>query len=125
LSAIANQSAGYTSVSLKNVGDAVAGRIVGFEDYQVTDWQTKELKFFKSGDPIMATRVHLETDPGNESSRVTLYAEKANMKKAIGTAFRAAGRSDLVIGDDLAVTFSGFDGRAHAFQADYSAAESE
>lgn len=124
MSAIANQSSGYTAVNLKAVGDAVAGRIVGFEDYQVTDFQTKQPKVFeKSGDPVMATRVHLETEPGNENSRVTLWAEKQNMLKAIAVAFRAAGKSDIAEGDDLAVTFTGYDGRAHAFSAAYSPAE--
>lgn len=123
MSAIASQSSGYTSVSLKAQGDAVAGRIIGFDDYQLTDFKTKELRFFPSGDPIMGTKVHLETDPGNEDSRVTLYAEKVNMLKAIAKAMREAGRTDLVIGDDLAVTRTGMDGNAITFSAAYAVAE--
>ena len=123
MSTIANVSSGYTSVSFKNVGDAVAGRIIGFDDYQVSDWQTKEPKFFKSGDPIMGTKVHLETSPGDESSRVTLFAEKVNMLKAVAAAVREAGKNDIAIGDDLAVTFTGYEGRAKTFSAAYSPAE--
>lgn len=123
MSAIASQSSGYDAVQFRSVGDAVAGRIIGFEDYQVTDFSTKEPKFFKSGDPIMGTRVHLETRPGDESSRVTLYAEKVNQLKAIAAAVRAAGKVDIEIGADLAVTHTGVDGRAKAFSAAYSPSE--
>ena len=123
MSAIANQSSGYTSITLKATGDAVAGRIVGFEDYQVKDYQTKEPKVFPSGDPVMGVRVHLETSPGDEKSRVTLYAEKANMLKAIAAAVRGAGKQDIAEGDDLAVTRTGMDGRAITFSAAYSPAE--
>lgn len=123
MSAISQVSSGYTAVNLKNVGDAVAGRIVGFEDYQVNDFSTKQPKFFPSGDPIMGTRVHLETTPGDEETRVTLWAEKANMIKAIAAAVRQAGKADIEEGADLAVTWTGFNGKAKTFSAAYSPAE--
>jgi hypothetical protein len=113
------------AVSLKNMGDSIAGRIVSFEDYQVVDWQTKEPKFFpKSGDPILGVRIVLETNPGDTASQQTLYAEKVNMLKAIASAVKGAGAADLEVGGDLAVTFSGMDGRAKAFMAAYDRPES-
>jgi hypothetical protein len=124
MSAIANRTAErYTTVSLKNLGDSVAGRIVAFEDYQPTDFNTKELKTFKDGSPWPGVRIHLEQEPGNEATRVTLYAEKINMLNAIGTAVAAAGASDIEVGGDLAVTFSGRDGQAHTFSAQYAKPE--
>lgn len=137
MSAIANQSSGYTGVQLKNVGDSVAGRIVSFNDYQVTEFGSKVPKWWVDGKPVAlpadqasgfrpveGAKIDLEAEPGNEASRVTLWAEKANMLKAIAGAVRAQGRTDIAVGDDLAVTFSGFEGRAHAFTAAYSPAES-
>lgn len=125
MSAISQQSSGYTAVNLKATGDAVAGRIVGFEDYQVKVFGTNDLKFFPSGDPVMGVRIHLETNPGDESSRVTLWAEKANMLKAIAKGVREAGASDIEIGGDLAVTRTGMDGRAITYSSAYSNDEGE
>lgn len=123
MSAISQVSSGYTAVTMNNVGDAVAGRITGFDDYQVNDFTTKQPKFFPSGDPIMGTKIHLETRPGDEESRVTLWAEKANMLKAIAAAVRDKGAADIAEGADLAVTFTGFNGKAKTFTAAYSPAE--
>lgn len=123
MSAIAQQSSGYTAVNLGATGDAVAGRIIGFEDYQVLEYGTKKPKVFPSGDPVMGTRIHLETSPGDESSRVTLWAEKVNMLKAIAVAVRGCGKSDIAEGDDLAVTRTGMDGKSITFSSAYSPAE--
>lgn len=122
MSAIANQSSGYTAVSLKTAGDSVTGRIIDFADYQVTEFDTKKPKFFPSGDPIMGVRVDMETNPGHEDSRVTLWAEKKNMLKAIADAVRGADKADIAIGDDLAVTRVGMDGKSITFVAAYSPA---
>lgn len=124
MSAIASQtSSGYKAVRFSQTGDSVAGRIVGFEDYQVTEYGTGKPKVFPSGDPIMGTRVHLETEPGNESSRVTLWVEKAAQLKAVADAFRRAGVQDLRIGDDLAMTRTGMNGNAQTYSAEYATAE--
>jgi hypothetical protein len=121
LSTIASAGSGYPSVKLKTIGDSVTGRIVGYEDYQMKEFGTNELKFWeKSGDPMMATRIDLEMNPGDASSRVSLYVEKKNMRNAIRNAVIAAAGSDIEEGADLAVTFSGLDGRSHAFQAAYA-----
>jgi hypothetical protein len=45
------------------------------------------------------------------------------MLKAIAAAVREAGRVDIAEGDDLAVTFTGFDGRAKTFSAAYAPGE--
>jgi hypothetical protein len=120
MSAIAARTAEkYTTVALKNLGDSVAGRIIAFEDYQPNDFNTKQPKVFKDGTPWPGVRVHLEQTPGNEESRVTLYVEKINMLNAIGRAVAEAGGADLEVGGDLAVTFSGRDGQAHTFTAQY------
>lgn len=116
-------SANGVSVSFKNIGDSVAGRIVALEDYQQKDFSTQELKFYpKSGDPMMGTRITLETRPGDEESRVVLWVEGQRLIKAVRDAFKAAGAPDVAIGDDIAVTHTGMDGRAKAYQGAYSKA---
>ena len=65
----------------------------------------------------------METIPGTESSRITLHVEKVNMLKAIKAAVDGAGKSDIAIGDDLAVNHIGLDGTAFLFSAAYSPAE--
>lgn len=123
MSVIGSQS-GPKAVNLKNLGDSVAGRIVSFEDYQVKDFNSGELKFFeKSGDPIMGVRIVLEVVPGDTSSQVTLFAEKPRMLKAIANAVRAQGATDLEEGADLAVTHTRMDGRAKDFEAAYARPE--
>lgn len=118
-------SPGYPSVSFKQVGDDVAGIIVAFEDYQETVYGSKELKTYPSGDPIMGVRVHLELVPGDESSRVTLWAQGKLLMKAIAIAMKNAGVSDIGIGDQLAVKFTGYDGRAKTYSAAYEKAETD
>lgn len=131
MSAIANASSGYTAVKFKAVGDAVAGRIIEFEDYQEKEFADDEKrgvkkgdpKTYPSGDPVMGTKIGLETEPGKEASRVTLWAQGKLMLAAIHAAVRGAGKQDIAVGDDLAVTFTGHDGRAKTYSAAYSPAE--
>lgn len=128
MSAIANQGSGYKAVKLAATNDSVAGRIVSFEDYHTKDFKTGESKFFPSGDPILGTRIVLDTDPtkpDDDSSYVTLHAEKVNMLRAIAAAVRGAGKVDIEVGGDLAVTRTGMDGNAQTFSAAYSAPEAE
>lgn len=111
-------------MKFSNLGDAVAGKVISAEDYQETHYDGPDKgkpKFYpKSGDPVMAVKVVLETRPGDESSRVTLYAQGQKMIQAIAGAFRAEGRQDITVGDELAVTFSGYDGRAKTYAAAYA-----
>ena len=119
---------GYPSVKFQAVGDNVAGRIVAFEDYQEKEFEDDkkrgvskgDLAFYPSGDPIMGVMVHLETDPGDEASRVTLWVKGKLLSKAVAAAFRKAGATDLEIGADLAVTFTGYDGRAKTYSSAYA-----
>lgn len=114
------------SAKFQTVGDAVAGRIVSFEDYQEQDFYTKEPKVYeKSGDPVMGVRITLEQEPGNEESRITLWAHGKLQLQAIRNAVRATNARDLEVGADLAVTFTGYQGRAKAYQAAYARPEAE
>lgn len=127
MSVIANTSTSekYPSVSFKNLGDAVVGRIVALEDYQQTEFGGGGVlkTWKKSGDPMMGTRITLETNPGDKTSRVTLWGEGAKLLMAIATAVKGAGAPDLEIGADLAVTFTGYDGRAKVYAANYGRPE--
>jgi hypothetical protein len=126
MSVIASTSGSqYPSVSFKSIGDSVAGRIVATEDYQETVFGSKDLKFFPSGDPVMGVRITMELTPGDESSRVTLWAQGKRMLQAIAAAVKGAGAADIEIGADLALTFTGYDGRAKVFQGAYARPEAE
>lgn len=124
---IANTSTSerYPAVSFKSIGDSVGGRIVHYEEYQEQDFYTKEPKVWpKSGDPVMGVRITLETNPGDVASRVQLWASGRKMLQAIAKAVKDQGANDIAEGADLAVTFTGFDGRAKTYQAAYAAPES-
>lgn len=121
MGAFDNVSNNYSAAKFSALGDSVAGRIVGFDEYQTTDFQTKQPKFFPSGDPVMGVHIHLEQSPGDPSSRVTIFADKLAQLKAIKAAFTAAGRSGLTEGDDLALSHTHMDGRAKGFKANYVA----
>lgn len=128
MSVIANTSTSekYPSVSFKSIGDAVVGRIVALEDYQQTEFGSggKILKTWpKSGDPMMGTRITLETNPGDPTSRVTLWGEGRKLLMAIAAAVKGSGAPDLEIGADLAVTFTGYEGRAKTYGANYGRPE--
>lgn len=124
-----NTSEKYPSVSFKSIGDAVVGRIVALEDYQQKEYNTNPnapvvLKTWKkSGDPMMGVRVTLETNPGDKTSRVTLWGEGQKLLMALAAAVKGSGAPDLEIGADLAVTFDGYDGRAKTYKADYARPE--
>jgi hypothetical protein len=123
IDAVAGARAGYPAVKLKEPNDGFVGRIVDLGTYQAKDYQTGEPKTYPSGDPVTGIRVTLETTPGDEGSRVMLWAEKWNMLQAISYAVKAAGARDLEVGGDLAVVFTGLRGRAHVFSAEYSKPE--
>lgn len=120
----------YPRVRFQSVGDAVAGRIISTEDYQETEFADDQArgvkkgdpKFFPSGDPVMGVRIVLETSPGDESSRVTLWAQGKRMLSSIAKAVHSQGARDLEEGADLAVTHTGYEGRAKAYQAAYARA---
>lgn len=133
MSAISDRGTGNKWVKFANVGDNVVGTIVTFEDLQDTEFEDLpargvkkgDLKFYPSGDPVMFTRITLETIPGDESSQVTLDAKGKLMMQAIGKAIRAAGGKDLEIGGDLAVVFTGYQGRAKSYSSNYSVPSAE
>ena len=92
----------YPAVMFKIVGDSVSGRIIGVEPYQET-----------------GVKIHLETSPGDDASRVTLWCEGAKLTQAVESAFRAANVSCLAVGDDLAVRFTGYEGRPKVYDTVY------
>lgn len=133
MSAIADRGTGNKWVKFKDVGDNVVGTIVAFEDLQDKEFEDLpargvkkgDLKFYPSGDPVMFTQIILETIPGDPSSQVTLDAKGKLMMQAIGRAIKVAGGKDLEIGGDLAVVFTGYNGRAKAYSSNYSRPDGE
>jgi hypothetical protein len=94
----------YRRVSFPVEGDSVTGRIVKVDYWR--DW--------------VEHRIVLERTPGDESSRVELWAKSERLRGAIGAAFYAAGARTLEIGADLTVTFTGYDSGVKEYEAAYA-----
>lgn len=101
----------YPEVHFNYEGHYVTGRIV-------------EVWYFPPTVSII-----LELTPGDESSRVELWAKSERLRGPIGDAFRAAGARTLEIGADLTVTFTGWDRypyqAAKLYQARYARPKDE
>jgi hypothetical protein len=62
----------------------------------------------------------LEQTPGDQSSRASLLADTRRLRGAIGKAFYAEGASILEVGGYLTVTWTGYDGSAKDYSAEYT-----
>jgi hypothetical protein len=87
-----------------DTGSSVSGIIADFNDLQVTDFASKEPKFWKNGDPVMQTRVSLIQPDG---SQVSLYVKPGRMMGAVRDALKEADKADIEEGAKLTVTFTG------------------
>jgi hypothetical protein len=81
---------------------SVAGQVVWIED-----------------DP-QCIHIVLEQTPGNESSRASLLADTRRLRGAIGWAVYAEGARTLEVGGYLTVTWTGYDGSAKDYSAEYA-----
>lgn len=108
---------GVPSAKFANPGDSVAGRIVAPpQAYQVRDYDRNnpgggELKFYPSGDPIMAIYVDVATDlrdPSIEEDDGTrrVYIEGRYIKEDVRNAVRTAGAPGLEVGGTLSLAFT-------------------
>lgn len=96
------------------IGDKHAGRLISAEQRQQTDLKDGSPKFFASGDPMMQWLITLEEADG---TTVVLYAKGGNYTAATGTgwamqvalvkALEAAGATELTMGGQLAVAWTG------------------
>lgn len=119
--------AAYPAFKFDNVGKTVSGRIVGIDVAPVLDYNSRQPRTWKNGKPMEQTVISLEQVPGDESSRVSVYVFGARIERAIKEAFKAAGRTDIEVGDDLSLTQTGWETtdkgqQAKTFTAKYAAA---
>ena len=105
-------SGGGKSAAFPRIGTIVEGEVIDEpESREQTDLITKEVKRFKSGEPMMQVLIRLQTnqldpsDPEDDGVR-TVWA-KGQMLKAIGKAMRAAGVKAIEPGGHLAVGYIG------------------
>jgi hypothetical protein len=95
----------YPTFKFEQPGTRVHGVITQPpEDSQVRKFGTDILEFWPDGNPIMQTRIVLRVADGTEWA---VYA-KGRMARAVTTAIVAAGASDLEVGGELEVTFTGY-----------------
>lgn len=80
----------YDSVSFENVGDSVAGEIVSLP--KVVDTQ-------------YGRRLVVDLQPASGDPK-TLWIKEGSMARAVSSAVKAAGVTDLAVGGKLQVTFS-------------------
>ncbi|GAB2457752.1 hypothetical protein [Xylanimonas ulmi] len=108
---------GVPSAKFANPGDSISGRITAPpQAYQVRDYDKNnpgagELKFYPSGDPIMAIYVDVQTDlrdPSIEDDDGTrrVYIEGRYIKEDVRNAVRAAGAPGLEVGGVLTLAFT-------------------
>lgn len=112
-------------------GTTAQGHVVSKEIRQQTDMKTREPKYWPDGRPAMQMVVILDTgDETEEDDGLRALYVKANLKKAVTAAVKAAKATDLAIGGHLSVTYDstekptqkGFDG-AKNYSAIYTPAE--
>ena len=99
---ILNGTGGPPSFKFETVGDTATGVITALATSQVTDFVSKEPKFYSDGNPIMQIVITLEQD-NLEETRIFV---KPAAKTAIRDAVAAAGAERLEIGGKLAVKFA-------------------
>lgn len=116
---------GNPTAKFEQIGTEVKGRIVALAEVQQKVYQKEELAFWPDGSPKMSVVVTLEQTPGDEDSRVKLFISSKRMKKEARRAFIEAGRNDLVLGDDMKITFTGYEGAAKVYAIKYVANDDE
>jgi hypothetical protein len=102
------------AAKFEKLGDKVVGTIEAMNERQQTEFATGKPLYFESGDPKMQWVITIKTAEGESLS---LYARGGNFEvgsgtgesllSAIGTAVRAAGANEVVVGAQLAVVHSG------------------
>ncbi|MDF2848997.1 MAG: hypothetical protein K0R97_2979 [Oerskovia sp.] len=108
---------GVPSAKFATPGDSIKGRIIAPpQAYQVRDYDRNnpgagELKFYPSGDPIMAIYVDLATDLRDPSIEDDdgirrVYDEGRSRKEDVRTAVRNAGAAGLEVGATLELAFT-------------------
>lgn len=108
---------GVPSAKFATPGDSIKGRIVAPpQAYQVRDYDRNnpgagELKFYPSGDPIMAIYVDLATDLRDPSIEDDdgirrVYVEGRYIKEDVRNAVRTAGAPGLEVGATLELAFT-------------------
>lgn len=102
---------GASAFSFDTIGDTCKGKVVRAVTQQQTDFNTKELKFFKDGSPMMQIVVTVQQDDGEEAA---LFFKGGNFEPNEGTgkaslpALRdALGDRQLEVGGTLAMQYSG------------------
>lgn len=116
----------YPNFKFDTIGKAVAGTIVfPPEDRQALEYGTRKPKFWPDGNPVMQTKIVLETPA---DGRVAVYAQ-GRMVQAIRAALAEAEAADVEVGGTLAIKYS-HDGEAKAggqppkmYEAKYQAPE--
>lgn len=125
----------YPAVKFQHPGESVVGRIIEFKDVPENDYNTKLPKWWgENGKPVALPaeeaqarnlrpveqcKVTLETRPGDQASRVNLYISGQRMVRAVRQALAAKGANDLSVMSDLSVTYTGNEGMAKVYAANY------
>lgn len=115
----------------QEVGQSYTIEVIGVSERQARDFETKEPKTFKDGNPIMEQVIEgLDYNAESEDeARAILLIDKAAQRQAIGRAIIEADASDLEAGGVLELTWTGYGvgknaaNPPKAFEAKYTAPE--
>lgn len=108
-------------------GDTVTGTIAKVDVKQVTNYKTKELEFFPSGDPkkqvILTLQTSLREDADDDGKRSVYIPLWGGKKAALADAMRAAGMKEastaLALGNTFTARFVGEE-RKHGKDGSYT-----
>lgn len=93
----------YPSAKFDAVGKTYTGTVAEpTEDRQARKFGTTELAYWPDGQPVIQTRIVLDT--GTAEGRVAVYAQ-GKMAQAIRNAISVAGAGDVEVGGQLTVRF--------------------
>lgn len=92
-------------------GDRIAGTII--EDPKllpVKEFGSDNPKVDANGQPVLQVMLVLATEVAQDAAhdgRWRVYLDKALLKQAVAAAVKASKSEDLLIGDDIAITYTG------------------
>jgi hypothetical protein len=107
---------GAPAAKFPTVGTTIEGQIIDTTVSQQRDFATGDLKFWKSGDPMMQAVITVQTDQrdpeiADDDGQRRLFVSSRAMREAVRDAVKAAGAKLIEPGGTIKIQYTG-DGAA-------------